>query len=181
MSAPTLKTKRLILRQWKVEDLIPFAKMNSDPRVMEFFPSTLSKEKSDELVKKIQLELQEKDYGLWAVGVINVASFIGFIGLHYQDFKASFTPCIEIAWRLAFDFWNKGYATEGAKTVIDYAFNTLNLKEIVSLTSINNLRSRKVMKKLHMTHNSKEDFHHPKVPLNFPVHVLYRLKNPKCF
>lgn len=48
-------------------------------------------------------------------------------------------------------------------------------------TTINNLKSRKVPEKLHMTHNSKEDFHHLKVPPNFPLHVLYRLKNPKYF
>ncbi|MFA6119189.1 MAG: GNAT family N-acetyltransferase [Parachlamydiales bacterium] len=180
MPAPVLTTKRLILRHWRESDLIAFSKMNADPRVMEFFPKTLSKAESDEIAKKLIKELKEKDYGLWAVEAKNIAPFIGFIGLHSTDYDTSFTPCIEIAWRLAYEHWNKGYATEGAKEALDYGFNKLKLKEIVSFTAIKNLRSRKVMEKLGMVHNPKDDFNHPKLPLDHPLslHVLYRLNNP---
>lgn len=178
MVAPNLKTKRLLLRQWKEDDLLPFAKMNADKRVMEWFPSILTSEESNALAKMIQKELQEKEYGFWAVEVPDIAPFIGFIGLNYEDFESFFIPCIEIGWRLAYEYWEHGYATEGAKAVVDYAFKTLKLKEIVSFTAINNIRSRRVMEKLGMKSKSKENFHHPKVPPNFPMHVLYRFKNP---
>ncbi|PIS01588.1 MAG: GNAT family N-acetyltransferase [Chlamydiae bacterium CG10_big_fil_rev_8_21_14_0_10_35_9] len=180
MPAPSLLTKRLLLRHWKESDLPLFAKMNSDTRVMEYFPLILSKKESDSLAEKIQKELKEKEYGFWAVEVIGLAPFIGFVGLHYPDFKAPFTPCVEIGWRLAYEQWGKGYAFEAASKVIDYAFNTLNLQELVSFTTVKNKRSRKLMEKLGMTHNPSDDFAHPKLQKNHPLcpHVLYRKRNP---
>lgn len=181
MTAPTLHTKRLILRHWNEDDLFPFAKLNADKRVMEFFPSTLSADDSNALARKIQKELNEKPYGFWAVEVPGVSSFIGFVGLHSPEFNAHFTPCIEIGWRLAYEYWGVGYATEAASKVVEYGFNVLGLKEIVSFTCVENVRSRKVMKKLGMKHDSKENFEHPKIPVGHPLrlHVLYRLKNSK--
>ncbi len=183
MASPDLKTKRLLLRQWREEDLLPFSKMNADIRVMEYFPSTLSTKESDNLAEKIQKELQEKDYGLWAVEIPKIAPFIGFVGLHSPNFTAHFTPCIEIGWRLAFEHWRKGYAFEAASRVIKYGFNVLKLKEIVSMTASGNMRSRGLMEKLGMKHDPKDDFMHPSIPEGHPLryHVLYRLKNPKTF
>jgi len=177
MAAPNLKTKRLLLRQWEEDDLLPFSKMNSNPKVMEFL-YIHSREESDNLANKIQRELDERKYGFWAVEIPNVAPFIGFIGLHSTEFVAHFTPCIEIGWRLAYEYWGNGYAIEGAKAVVDYAFNTLKLNEIVSFTAITNIRSRRVMEKLGMKCNPQENFHHPEASSNFPICVLYRLKNP---
>ena len=178
MAAPTLKTERLILRQWRDEDLPLFAKMNANPRVMEFFPSTLTESESTDLAKRIQQELREKKYGLWAVEVVEDFPFIGFVGLHYAEFKADFTPCVEIGWRLACDGWGKGYATEAATKVVSYAFHELKLKQLVAFTTVANLRSRKVMEKLGM--RKEGDFEHPNIPIGNSMrpHVLYRLNNP---
>jgi 3-dehydroquinate dehydratase / shikimate dehydrogenase len=180
MPAPTLQTARLILRQWKEGDLPLFADLNASSDVMKYFPSTLSRDESDLLAEKIQRELDEKEYGLWAVEVKGLTSFIGFVGLHYHDFSAAFTPCIEIGWRLATEYWGKGYAFEAATKVVNYAFNTLKLEEIVSFTTPENKRSRNVMEKLGMTHDTKDDFYHTKLPKDHPLgfHVLYRLQNP---
>ena len=180
MTTPNLHTKRLLLREWKDSDLPLFAKMNADERVMEYFPSTLTAEESNDLAQKIRLELSEKQYGLWAVEAIDIDPFIGFVGLHYQDFPARFTPCIEIGWRLSFEYWGTGYAFEASSKVMDYAFNTLKLPELVSLTTEGNHRSRKLMEKLGMTRNPEDDFNHSTLPTNHPLspHVLYRLKNP---
>lgn len=154
--------------------------MNADACVMEYFPSTLSKEESDSLAEKIQKELREREYGLWAVEVPGIAPFIGFVGLHDQDFSATFTPCIEIGWRLAYEHWGKGFAFEAASKVVAYSFHVLNLQELVSFTAVKNQRSRKLMEKLGMTRNPEDDFEHPKLPEGHPLrpHVLYRLKNP---
>lgn len=181
MPAPPLSTKRLLLRQWEKSDLPLFANMNADVRVMQYFPSTLSQAESDFLAEKIQLELKEKEYGLWALEVVGIAPFIGFVGLHYHDFPAHFTPCIEIAWRLSHDHWNKGYAFEAASKVIEYAFQTLKLHELVSFTTKKNERSRKLMERLGMTRKREDDFEHPKLPKGHPLHshVLYKLKNQK--
>ncbi len=179
MQAPSLSTKRLLLRQWKESDLPFFAKMNRDEKVMRYFPSPLSTKESDSLAAKIQKELREKPYGLWAVEVVSLGVFIGFVGLHYQDFQAAFTPCIEIGWRLGFEYWGKGYAFEAAIKIVNYAFKTLKLKEIVSFTTLENKRSRHLMEKLGMTHDMKDNFKHPKLPEKHPLrpHVLYRLIN----
>ena len=102
---------------------------------------------------------------------------IGFLGLIPPSFEAHFTPAIEIGWRLASLHWNKGYATEGARAVLDYAFKQLKLDEIVSFTVPHNLASRRVMEKIGMHHNPNDDFDHPKLDQNSPLkrHVLYRI------
>lgn len=173
-----VKTKRLLLRPWQEGDLKPFARLNADPRVMEYFPSALSREESDDLTRNIIAEFEEQGWGLWAASVPDVADFIGFIGLARPSFEAHFTPAVEIGWRLAIDHWGKGYATEGAKAVLAYGFETINLPEIVSFTSVQNMRSRHVMEKIGMQHDPKDDFEHPNLHEQHPLkeHVLYRLR-----
>lgn len=173
-----IKTDRLVLRPWKEQDLEAFAKINADPRVMEYFPSVLTKEQSDAYAKRISHQFEENGWGVWAVSCPGVADFIGFIGLFVPTFTAHFTPAVEVGWRLAYDQWGRGYATEGAKAALEYGFETLNLAEIVSFTSTQNARSRAVMAKLGMHYDPKDDFDHPGRPETSGLkrHVLYRLK-----
>lgn len=177
----TLKTERLILRPWKERDLAPFGKMNADAKVREFFPSLLTQEQSDQTAKKIQDEIEKLGYGFWAVEIPKVADFIGFIGLHHVSYQAHFTPAIEIGWRLDVPYWGKGYATEGALRALEYAFDELCLKEIVSFTTVTNIKSRKVMEKIGMHRKEEDDFHHPLLPEGHPLslHVLYKIYNTK--
>jgi hypothetical protein len=88
----TIRTKRLVLRAWHEEDSKFFAQMNSDPRVMEHFPTTLSLQESNDLAKRLSAKLQEQGWGLWAVSVPEISDFIGFIGLSEPSFNAHFTP-----------------------------------------------------------------------------------------
>jgi RimJ/RimL family protein N-acetyltransferase len=147
-------TERLILRRWQPSDREAFARMNADPRVMEFMPSLLC-----------------------AVELRGEASFLGFVGLNVPRFEAAFTPCVEIAWRISAEYWGCGYATEGARAMVRYAFDTLQLDALVSFTVPANLRSRRVMEKIGMTHDPAEDFDHPNLASGHPLrrHVLYRL------
>lgn len=181
MTLPILKTERLILRPWKKSDLEPFCTMNQDPKVMEFYPSTLTKKESDAFAQKIQREYAQRGYGFWAIEVPKIANFIGYVGLNYWDLKMDFAPCIDIGWRLASPFWGKGYATEGAKEVLHYSFENLKLEEIVAMATIGNFRSHRIMEKLGMQHSPKENFHHPKLPKEHPLslRVLYRLPRKK--
>lgn len=171
-----ITTERLLLRPWRPSDRAPFAALNADPRVMECFPRPLTTAESDAMVDRIEAHFAEKGFGLWAVEVPGVAAFIGFIGLSTPRFTAHFTPCVEIGWRLAHTHWGHGYATEGAKAALAYGFQTLKLPEIVAMTAVTNQRSRRVMEKLGMTHNSADDFDHPLLPAGHPItpHVLYR-------
>ena len=172
-----IKTKRLILRPWQEQDLEPFAHLNADPRVMEWFPSVLNREESDNLAKRLSTKLIEQGWGLWAVSVPGVSEFIGFIGLSEPTFNAHFTPTVEVGWRLPYEYWGRGYATEGALAALKYGFETLNLKEIVSFTFIQNKRSRAVMERIGMHREVADDFDHPKLPDDHRLkkHVLYRL------
>lgn len=184
-----INTKRLILRPWTEEDLEPFAQLNADPRVREYFPGLLSRQESDASVALMSNHIQKYGWGFWATSLVETGEFIGFIGLENVLFSAPFnqlTPAVEIGWRLAFNHWGKGYATEGALAALRYGYETLGLEEIVSFTAVANLRSRQVMEKIGMHHNPEDDFDHPKLPEGHPLrrHVLYRLEKSKwkeCF
>jgi ribosomal-protein-alanine N-acetyltransferase len=172
-----LRTERLLLRHWRPEDRPPFAALNADPIVMEHFPSTLTRTESDALADRIESHFARHGFGLWAVEVPGVAPFAGYVGLSVPVFKSHFTPCVEIGWRLARDSWGHGYATEGAKAELRFAFENLNLSEIVSFTVPANLRSIRVMERLGMAHHFADEFDHPGLPEGHPLrrHVLYRL------
>jgi RimJ/RimL family protein N-acetyltransferase len=176
-----LRTDRLYLRRWLPSDRAPFAKLNSDPRVMEFFPGTLSREESDARADRIEAHFEQRGFGLWAVEVPGITPFAGFIGLAIPGFEASFTPCMEIGWRLDAEHWNRGYATEGARAALAFGFRWLQAEEIVSFTVLGNVRSRRVMEKLGMTHSASDDFDHPLLAEGHPLrrHVLYRLRRPE--
>jgi RimJ/RimL family protein N-acetyltransferase len=176
-----LKTERLLLRPWRDDDLAPFAALNADPRVMEFFPKVLDRAESDARAVRISEDLDRNRYGLWAVELPGIADFIGFVGLGATRFEAHFTPCVEIGWRLAFDYWGHGYATEAARAALDFGFRNLGLDEIVSFTSVVNLRSRRVMERLGMSYSPADDFEHPLVAEGHALrrHVLYRCRGEK--
>jgi RimJ/RimL family protein N-acetyltransferase len=177
-SGPTICTQRLALRLWRDEDLAAFAALNADPRVMEFFPKPLDRAESDALAARIRENLTRRGFGLWAVEVPGVADFIGFVGLSVPQFEAHFTPCVEIGWRLAYEYWGAGYATEAALAVLDFGFERLALDEVVSFTTSANRRSRGVMERIGMTRTPADDFDHPALAEGHPLrrHVLYRIK-----
>jgi ribosomal-protein-alanine N-acetyltransferase len=172
-----LVTERLLLRRWREADRDPFRRLNADPRVMEFFPATLSAEETDAAMERIDRHFAVHGFGLLAAEDRRDGSFAGFIGLAVPDFEAPFMPAVEIGWRLAATHWGQGLATEGARAVLRYAFEAIGLGSVVSMTSRHNLRSRRVMERLGMTHNSQDDFDHPRLPMGHPLrpHVLYRL------
>ncbi|MGA9668816.1 MAG: GNAT family N-acetyltransferase [Terracidiphilus sp.] len=176
-----LTTPRLILRPWRESDRIPFQAINADPRVMEFYPSTLTPQESDDLIARIDQHFVQHGHGPYAAELPATGAFIGYIGLYTPTFEAPFMPAVEIAWRLAFDHWGKGLATEGARAVLDHAFETLGLPGVVSFTVPQNQRSRRVMEKLGMVHDPTDDFNHPRIQDGHPLrrHVLYRIQAPK--
>ena len=175
-----LSSGRIALRRWRDEDRPLFAAMNADPRVMEFFPSTLDRRQSDAIIDRIEANFDKRGFSLWAVEVPGIASFIGFAGLAVPDFTAPFTPCVEIGWRLAAEHWGRGYATEAARLALDHGFRILAFPEIVAFTAVANRRSRAVMERLGMRYNPADDFDMPTLPENHRLrrHVLYRLASP---
>jgi RimJ/RimL family protein N-acetyltransferase len=172
----SLRTDRLLLRPWRPGDLEPFAALNADPVTMEHFPSTLDRGASDDLAGRIEAQLAEQGWGLWAVEVGGDPGvpFIGFVGLA----PVSFLPgAVEVGWRLARAAWGRGYAPEAAAEAVRFGLEELGLDEIVSFTVPQNRNSRRVMEKVGMTHRPERDFDHPRVdPTTHPQlvrHVLY--------
>jgi RimJ/RimL family protein N-acetyltransferase len=174
---PRLTTRRLVLRRWRDSDRPQFAAMNADPQVMEHFPSPMTRLESDTLVDRIEAGFAERGFGLWAVQVARGGEFIGFTGLAVPRFEAHFTPAVEIGWRLARSSWGHGYATEAALRVLEFAFKEVGLAEVVSFTSVDNLRSQAVMKRIGMTRDSAEDFDHPALDRGHRLsrHGLWRI------
>lgn len=177
-----LSTPRLILRTWTPEDVASMAAINSDLLVMEHFPSTQDLNTTQKLIQHINEQYVRYGYTAYAVETKNTGEFIGFVGLDHPSFEIpNFTgknqPVVEIGWRLSSEHWSKGYAIEAAKAVMEYAFTVLNLKEIIAFTVVANMRSRRVMEKLGMHHDTRDDFDHPKLEKTSSLcrHVLYRL------
>lgn len=177
---PEIRTERLLLRRWRPEDRAPFAALNADPRVMRHFPATLTRAESDALAERIDAHFAEHGFGLWAVELPDEAPFIGFVGLSVPRFEAPFTPCVEIGWRIAAEHWGRSYAPEAARAALAHGFDTLGLREILSFTSASNAPSRRVMEKLGMSRDPRDDFDHPGLPEGHELrrHVLYRLARP---
>lgn len=169
------ETERILLRQWQPGDKASFSRLNADPRVMQYFPSVLSKSESDAIADRCSALIAERGWGFWAAELKASKTFLGFVGLHTPSDDLPFSPCVEIGWRLAVEHWGKGYATEAAQAALRVAFDELLLDEVVSFTTTGNLRSQAVMKRLGMTMNGT--FDHPELPADSPLkpHCLYRI------
>ena len=178
-AAPELRGERVVLRGWCADDLEPFAALNADPRVIEHYPAPLTSEESVAFMRdRVVPEFAERGFGLWAVEVPGVSPFIGYVGLQAPTFESSFTPCVEVGWRLAFPYWGRGYATEAARVAVGFGFAEADLDEIVSFTVPANRRSIAVMERLGM--RADGEFEHPRLPPGHRLrsHVLYRLPRP---
>lgn len=175
---PCIRTARLLMREWRDDDLAPFAVLNADPRVTEHFASPLSPAESDDLVEHIRTCWREREYGLWALERTDTGVFIGYAGLWPAEFEAPFTPAVEVGWRLAAGHWDHGFATEAGAEALRHGFETAGLTEIVSFTAVANARSRRVMERLGMQRDLDGDFAHPAMPPGHAAraHVLYRVR-----
>jgi RimJ/RimL family protein N-acetyltransferase len=175
----SLSTDRLLLREWRDEDRELFATMNADPVVMEYFVSPLSRLQSDSLVDVFRDEFADKGFCPWAVELRDTDTFIGFVGLHTVSDKMTFAPAVEVGWRLAKAYWGLGYASEAGAASLHFAFQTLQLDEVVSFTSVINIRSQRVMTRIGMKRDETSNFEHPSVPVGNPLrsHVLYRTRS----
>lgn len=169
-------SERLGFRNWKTADSNEFAKINADKNVMKHFPSTLSEKETKSFIKRLKKHFEVREYNYFATEVLKTGELIGFIGLAYQTYETDFCPATDIGWRLKFSSWGNGYATEGAKRCLKYAFNELNLDMVISTCTIQNSSSENVMKKIGMT--KRELFNHPKLIAhpNYEKCIWYEIK-----
>ncbi|MFB9236574.1 GNAT family N-acetyltransferase [Plantactinospora siamensis] len=170
-----ITTERLVLRDWRDSDLPAWAAMNADPAVREYLGPVLTPEQAAASVRNFQSDLDRNGFGLWAAEVRDTGEFIGFTGLDRVDDGLPVTG-IEAGWRLARSAWGHGYATEAARAVLAYGFETLGLAEILAITAAGNLRSQAVMRRLGMTTDSADDHDDPDAPEGpYRRQVVYRV------
>lgn len=168
-------SERLGFRRWNNEDLEVLAQLNADEAVMEYFPKTLNQKEAKELLEGLQNQFNKNGYTYYATEILATQELIGMIGLAFQEYHSTFTPAIDIGWRLKQGAWGKGYATEGAKRCLDHGFNELGIHKIISVCTIKNHKSENVMKKLGMT--KKGTFNHPELTDHpeLEQHVCYEI------
>jgi ribosomal-protein-alanine N-acetyltransferase len=144
---------------------------------MEYFERTLTRAESAQLIADIERGFEQRGYGLWALELPGEMELAGFVGLTPVDADLPCAPAVEIGWRMARAAWGRGLATEAARGVVRFAFEELELEELVATTSVPNRRSRAVMERLGMTRDPAGDFDHPRLAAGHPLapHVLYRL------
>lgn len=153
------KSERLGFRNWKEADLKEFAQLNADSEVMQHFPKPLTEKETAEFIQRLQRHYEKNGYNYFATEILESGELIGFIGLAFQEYKTDFTPAVDIGWRLKRSAWGKGFATEGAKKCLEFAFNELNLDKVISTCTVKNAKSEKVMNKIGM--EKVREFKHP--------------------
>ncbi len=175
MNKFTIKTLRLGLRNWIESDIAPFAAMCQDAEVMRHFPDLVSEEQATSYVRAYQEHFEEHGFTYFAAEELISGRFIGFIGMKHQTYESPFTPCVDIGWRLKPDVWGKGYATEAAKSCLEFAFGSWSLKEIFAVCTNTNAGSEAVMKKIGMT--KAGIFDHPAIAADSPLNpcLAYRI------
>lgn len=180
-----LETERLILRPFAQDDLDVYARIAADTEVMRYFPKPLSRAEAEEKLHAIIERHRENGFHFLAAQEKASGAIAGSIGLGRvpEATRAAIPshPEVEIGWLLDRPMWGKGLAPEGARACLAYAWDVLDLDEVVAFTTRANAPSRRVMEKIGMTRAVSDDFEHPAVPQGHPQrpHVLYRIRNPR--
>ena len=173
-----LETERLILREWRDDDLAPFHAIRNDPRVMATLGPLQPKDEVAAVIARMQKLQSDLGHCFWVVEHKQDEKLIGWCGLIRGDEDTPVAGKLEIGWTLAFEHWGSGYATEAAKCAMHWSFEIFPKEAVWSITSENNMRSRAVMEKLGMTYQPSLDFDHPKVDPDSDLlpHVTYKIE-----
>jgi len=156
MSIPRIKTARLTLRPFTIQDAEPLHQILGIPRVLEYFPSSdpPDLERVQKLVQKQIDHWSDHGYGWWAVEPNGEGELIGWSGLQYLPE----TDEIEIGFLLSKPYWGKGLATESALAGLDYGFNSLGIEEIIGIVHPENVASQKVLEKIGLIYQEQAEY-----------------------
>jgi RimJ/RimL family protein N-acetyltransferase len=145
MTEVVLETERLLLRMWREDDLKEYAKICADPEVMRFLGGkTFSLTESWRHMAFMIGHWQLRGYGHWVVEEKSSGRLLGRLGFLYPVGW----PGFEIGWTLGREYWGKGYATEGARRALDYAFTELDRDHVISCIHPDNAASIRVAERL---------------------------------
>lgn len=174
-----LETERLIIRPFGEPDRALFHEINSDEKVMEFYPYRRTRAQSDDVFDKGRLGLAETGYGYTAVEIKATGECIGYCCLAIPELEPVLPAgTVEIGWRTAARYWGNGYTTEAARALLADGFTRRSLDEIISFAVPANRRSLAVMERIGMARDPLRDFDHPKIGADYAHlrrHVVYAL------
>lgn len=179
-----LETERLILRPFEPRDRVPCAEMNADAHIMRYFPAPYTPEDTDAMLKRMGDGLATNGFGFLAAEMRETSDFVGIIGLsRFNDELRNAIPGkpeVEVGWRLCQEYWGQGLAPEGALACLAFAWETVDVPEVVAITTWNNRPSQRVMEKIGMRRDPARDFAHPTIAEDNPLrqHVLYAIERP---
>ncbi|NLS17187.1 GNAT family N-acetyltransferase [Rhizobium sp. P40RR-XXII] len=176
----TLETSRLTLRPWRNSDRAPFAAINADAEVRQYYyPSLLAAEETDELIDEAAKQLAREGFGFLAVERKADGALIGGAGLSRPGSEVPGNFPLEIGWILGRAYWRQGYATEVGRRCLEFAWR-LQAECVIGYTSFINHPSRRAMEKLGMIYVEGGDFDDITVPPGHVMrpHVLYRIDRP---
>ena len=146
----SISTPRLLLRELKSADAPALFEVLGDPETMRFYPRPYSREEVDEWIGR-QIGRYAMGAGLLGVVLRDSGTLIGDCGLVWQEVEGVEEP--EIGYHVHREHQGRGYATEAARAVRDYAFGTLGCDHVISMIRPENLASRRVAEKNGLTVN----------------------------
>lgn len=170
-NAPIITTQRLYLRQMAQTDYVALCKILQDKDVMYAYEHAFTGEEAQEWLDRQIKRYTYYGFGLWAVILKESNEMIGQCGLTMQD--CDNRQVLEVGYLFNKAFWHKGYATEAAIACKNYAFQTLNAKEVYSIIRDNNLPSQNVAKRNGMTQVSSFTKHYYNIDM---PHLVYMAK-----
>lgn len=177
-----IATERLILRDWRDDDLDPFAAMCADPEVMRHLDGVIDRDAAAETIARQRHFIARDGRGFWAIERRADGALLGFCGLRTGGHPG--TPVndeLEIGWRLRRDAWGQGYAREAAQASIDHGWATTERERIAAWTVAANTASWGLMLRLGMRPRPDMDFDHPRFADGHPLrrHLVYAIERPR--
>ena len=175
-----IETARLVLRDWREDDVAPMHAMGQDARVMEFLGPLSDRAEAERIVRGQTLNQSLFGHCFWAVERRDDGAMLGFCGVNRGPRGHPLEDKLEIGWRLAHDVWGQGYAREGAQATLDWVWDNLHDAVVWSMTTPGNGRSWGLMERLGMVRHNNLDFDHPDVPDGSALkrHITYSIARP---
>lgn len=170
-----IATDRLKLRPWREADKPLLSAIQADPEVMQFLGGTRTASETSDGIEQLMRLSEVGEPIFWAAERISDGALLGAVGLYRLGTDFPFGPALEVGWRLARDYWGKGYATEAARAALDYAFGSLDAPRVYAFTALANKPSEAVMQRLGMKKVEGGEFAHPDLlPTDLSsMHMLY--------
>lgn len=139
-----IETDRLVLRNWRDDDLDGLAAMMADEPLAQYIGGLKTREESWRMLAAFTGHIALRGYGLWAVEDKATGQWAGRVGIWYPEGW----PEIELGWAIAKPFLRRGYAVEAARACAKWGFENLPLDHLISIIAVANVPSQGVARKL---------------------------------